>query len=61
MQPLQSVKLVYQSCSRLRAAWNSYGIVVAINNGNNDDDIYLMDTCLFDHMFKLGWLYFDAT
>jgi hypothetical protein len=31
VQPLQSVKLVYQPCSRTRAALNPYGIEITIN------------------------------
>jgi hypothetical protein len=31
VQPLQSVKLIYQSCSRTRVALDPYGIVITIN------------------------------
>jgi hypothetical protein len=31
VQSLQSVKLVYQSCSRIRAALDPYGIEITIN------------------------------
>jgi hypothetical protein len=31
VQPLQSVKLIYQPCSRTRAALDPYGIEITIN------------------------------
>jgi hypothetical protein len=31
VQPLQSVKLIYQPCSRSRAALNPYGIEITVN------------------------------
>jgi hypothetical protein len=43
--PLQSVKLIYQLCSRLRAAWTPH-MIIELEDGNKSRSDDLLMVCL---------------
>jgi hypothetical protein len=43
--PLQSVKLIYQPCSRLRAAWTPH-MIIELEDGNKSRSDDLSMVCL---------------